>query len=236
MTTEEQRQSRRMKLLTVLGLILLEAVIIAMALVMDEYYSGQRGVELKLQLEAYQEKLAGTGLLSYPLMVLVQIGQMLLALIPGGPLAFLLGFMFGTVGGAIVGTLGNILGTALIVWGVNRFGMKFVNLFCNSKGFEKMKVLHDPAKRDMLLFVLFLIPGTPKDLLTFFAPFTKANPARIVTLATVGRLPALVLSTSIGDTLSSGNIWATVLLITVTMLCTGIGIFVKDKLIPERKP
>lgn len=224
----EKKKSLRNKLLIVAGLVLLEIVIIIMALVMDRIYSGEKGVELQATLQSYQDKLSGFGFWSYPVMVVVQILQMLLALIPGGPLAFLFGFMFGTIGGAVVGTIGNILGTALIVWAVNRFGMKFVNMFCNSKGFEKLKFLHDPHKRDLLIFILFLIPGTPKDLITFFAPFTKAKPSRIVLLATLGRMPALILSTSIGDTLAAGNIWATVVLITVTMLVVGVSIFLKD--------
>ncbi|MBQ8288617.1 MAG: TVP38/TMEM64 family protein [Clostridia bacterium] len=231
----EKKKSLRNKLLIVVGLILMEIVIIIMALVMDRIYSGEKGVELLETLQSYQDKLSGFGFWSYPVMVLAQILQMLLAIIPGGPLAFLLGFMFGTVGGAVVGTIGNIIGTAMIVWAVNRFGMKFVNMFCNSKGFEKLKFLHDPHKRDLLIFVLFLIPGTPKDLITFFAPFTKAKPSRIVILATVGRLPALILSTSIGDTLAEGNIWATVILITVTMLIVGVSVFLKD-MVMNRKP
>lgn len=230
----EKKKSLRNKLLTVAGLLLLEIVIVIMALGMDRIYSGEKGAELKETLQSYQAMLSGFGFWSYPVMVLVQILQMLLAIIPGGPLAFLFGFMFGTVGGAVVGTIGNIIGTVMIVWAVNRFGMKFVNMFCNSKGFEKLTFLHDPNKRDLLIFILFLIPGTPKDLITFFAPFTKAKPSRIVMLATLGRLPALILSTSIGDTLAEGDIWATVLLITVTMLVAGIGVFVKDKVMNHK--
>ncbi len=230
----EQKKSLRNKILIVAGLILLEVVIIIAALIMDRIFAGEKGAVLLIELQSYQSKLAGFGIWSWLVMVAFQILQMLLAIIPGGPLAFLLGFMFGTVGGAIVGTIGNIIGTAIIVWAVNRFGMKFVNLFCNSKSFEKLTFLHDPNKRDLLIFILFLIPGTPKDLITFFAPFTKAKPARIVLLATLGRMPALVLSTAIGDTLVSGNIWTAVILITVTMLTVGAGVFLKDMVMKQR--
>lgn len=230
----EKKKQWRNKLLIVAGLVLLEILIIIMALVMDYYYSGEKGVELRATLKEYQQMLSGFGYWSWPVMVIFQILQMLLALIPGGPLAFLFGFMYGTIGGAVVGTVGNIIGTAIIVWAVNRFGMKFVNMFCNSKGFEKLTFLHDPHKRDLLIFILFLIPGTPKDLITFFAPFTKAKPSRIVILATLGRMPALILSTSIGDTLAAGNIWATVMLITVTMLVVGVGIFLKDMVMSRK--
>lgn len=231
----EKKKKLRNNLLILAGLFLLEILVIGMALVMDRLYAGEKGVELLETLQTYQKQLSGFGIWSYPIMVVVQILQMLLALIPGGPLAFLLGFMFGTIGGAVVGTIGNIIGTVMIVWAVNRFGMKFVNMFCDSKGFEKLTFLHDPHKRDLLIFILFLIPGSPKDLITFFAPFTKAKPMRIVVLATVGRLPALILSTAIGATLAEGNIWRTVMLITVTILVVGVSIFLKD-MVMNRKP
>lgn len=227
---EAKKKAWMRKLVWVLILIVIEIIVVIGALIMERKYIGTpEGIELQKILQEMQGKLANIGLLRYPVMILVQVVQMILALIPGGPLAFLLGFMFGTFGGAVVGTIGNIIGTMLIVWGVNRFGMKFVNLFCNSKGFEKLKFLHDPVKRDGLLFLLFLIPGTPKDLITFFAPFTKAQPATIVWVACVGRLPALILSTAVGANLAGGNLRATIILCSITLLVALVGVLVKDK-------
>ena len=228
---EAKKKKWTRKLFIVLFLILLEIAVLIAALFLEHKYIGTpEGVALLETLEASKASVDQLGFLRYPVMVLVQIVQMILALIPGGPLAFLLGFMFGTIGGAIVGTLGNIIGTILIVWGVNRFGMKFVNLFCNSKGFEKLKFLHDPQKRDALIFLLFLIPGTPKDLITFFAPFTKAKSATIVWLACVGRLPALFLSTAVGANLAGGDLRTTMILCSVTILISMIGVLIKDKI------
>lgn len=227
---EAKKRTWRQKLLLIFVLLVLEIVVVIWALYMEKRYFGTaEGQALSATLQAYHGKLVELGILRYPAMVLIQILQMILAIIPGGPLAFLLGFMFGTVGGAIVGTIGNVIGTALIVWAVNRFGMKFVNMFCNSKGFEKLKFLHDPVKRDGIFFILMLIPGTPKDLLTFFAPFTKMKPENIVWLACVARLPALILSTSVGANLSRGNLGATIILLSVTLLVSAIGVLVKDR-------
>ena len=222
------------KLIVILFLTLLEIALLIGALVLERKYIGTpEGIALLETLKESKSSVDQLGILRYPVMVLVQIVQMILALIPGGPLAFLLGFMFGTIGGAIVGTIGNIIGTMVIVWGVNRFGMKFVNLFCNSKGFEKLKFLHDPIKRDALIFLLFVIPGTPKDLITFFLPFTKAKPSTIVWLACVGRLPALILSTAVGATLAGGNLRVTIILCSVTILLSMIGVLVKDKVMKK---
>lgn len=236
MTTEKKAKVK--KVLTICLLILLGILVVAATILLypiAQRFSGAEGEELRLLLTEYKDMLDRIGFLRYPVMVLVQIAQMMLALIPGGPLAILLGFMFGTVGGAIVGSIGNLLGTALIVWGVNKLGIKFVNKFVNSKGFEKLKFLHDPVKRDGLLFLLFLIPGTPKDLITFFAPFTKAKPLTIVTMATLGRLPALVLSTSMGANLSEGDLTTTVVLVAVTALVGIAGIFIRDKVMKNRE-
>ena len=235
---EVVKKAWRRKLLLVLGLLVLEIAVLLAALFLERKYIGTaEGAALKDALERAKAAMGGFGILRYPLMVIVQILQMLLALIPGGPLAFLLGFMFGTLGGAIVGTIGNIIGTVLIVWGVNRLGMKFVKLFCDSKGFEKLKFLHDPRKRNLLIFLLFLIPGTPKDLITFFAPFTQAKPWTIVWLACVGRLPALLLSTAVGANLAGGDLRATVWLCSIALFATMIGVLVKDKVMKnENRP
>lgn len=227
---EAKKKAWMRKLVLVLFLIAVEIAVVIGALIMERKYIGTpEGIELLQTLQDAQEKLSQFGFLRYPVMVLVQILQMILALVPGGPLAFLLGFMFGTIGGAVVGTIGNLVGTMLIVWGVNRFGMKFVNLFVSSKGFEKLKFLHDPVKRDGLIFLLFLIPGTPKDLITFFAPFTKAKPANIVWMACVGRLPALILSTAVGANLAGGDLRTTIILCSIILLVAMIGVLVKDK-------
>lgn len=236
MTTDKKAKMK--KVLTVCLLILLGILVIAATVVLypiAQRFSGAEGEELRVLLTEYKTLLDQLGILRYPVMVLVQVLQMILAIIPGGPLAILLGFMFGTVGGTVVGTVGNLLGTALVVWCVNRFGIRFVNKFVNSKGFEKLKFLHDPVKRDGLLFLLFLIPGTPKDLITFFAPFTKAKPITIVWMASVGRLPALALSASMGANLSEGDLTTTIILVAVTALVGIAGIFIRDKVMKNRE-
>lgn len=232
------KKARNKKIGIVCLLILLCVLVIAATIVVypiAERFQNAQGEELRALLEPFQAFLDRFGFWRYPIMILLQILQMILSIVPGGPFAILMGFMFGTVGGAVVGTIGNIIGTILVVWGVNKFGIGFVNRFVNSKGFEKLKFLHDPVKRDGLLFLLYLIPGSPKDLITFFAPFTKAKNFTIVWMATIGRLPALILSTSMGANLSEGDLSTTIILVAVTALVGIVGIFVRDKVMKNRE-
>lgn len=236
MTPEKKAKIKKAGIIILL--ILLAALVIGLTIVLypiSKSFQDAQGEELEALLRPVRDFFDRFSFWRYPIMVVLQILQMILAIVPGGPLAIVLGFMFGTVGGAIIGSIGNILGTILIVWGVNKLGMKFVNKFVNSQGFEKLKFLHDPVKRDSLLFILFLIPGTPKDLITFFAPFTKAKPTLIVAMATIGRLPALVLSTSMGANLSEGDLSTTVILVAATALLGIAGILCRDKFMKKKE-
>lgn len=190
--------------------------------------------ELNAALEVADNALRRVGPIRYILIVLLQIFQMIFAPIPGGPVAVMMGFMFGPVVGTLLTIVSTALGTLLIIWCVKRFGMKFVNMFINSKGFEKLKFLHDPSGRDTLLFLLFLIPGTPKDLITFFAPFTGARPRNIVVLASVARIPSIFLMVYLGDAISEGNLVKSAIILTIAAVIGLIGIMLKDKVMPER--
>lgn len=146
----------------------------------------------------------------------------------------MMGFMFGPIVGTLLTIFSTSLGTMLIIWCVERFGMKFVNMFINSKGFDKLKFLHNPSGRDALLFLLFLIPGTPKDIITFFAPFTGARPRNIVVLASVARIPSIFLMVYLGDAISDGNLVKSAIILTIAAVIGLIGIIFKDKVMPER--
>ncbi len=189
--------------------------------------------ELNSALAAADAALRKLGPIRYILMMLLQIFQMILAPIPGGPVAVMMGFMFGPVVGTLLTIVSTALGTMLIIWCVERFGMSFVNKFINSKGFEKLRFLHNSSSRDALLFLLFLVPGTPKDLVTFFAPFTGAKPRNIVVLASLARIPSIFLMVYLGDAISDGNLVKSLIILTVAAVIGLIGIMFKDKVMPE---
>lgn len=233
----EEKRSRIKKTLKITGLIAVAIIAVAICILLIPYLaklSKMNGEELNAALEVADAALRRVGPIRYILMVLLQIFQMIFAPIPGGPVAVMMGFMFGPVVGTLLTVLSTALGTVLIIWCVKRFGMKFVNMFINSKGFEKLKFLHNPSGRDTLLFLLFLIPGTPKDLITFFAPFTGARPRNIVVLASVARIPSIFLMVYLGDAISDGNLVKSAIILTIAAVIGLVGIIFKDKVMPER--
>jgi phosphoglycolate phosphatase len=232
-STKKEKNAKIIKISLLVALIILLVAACVIILPYVKRITSMNQTELNEFLSKFDSALRKLGPLRYIFMILLQILQMILAPIPGGPVAVMMGFMFGTFWGTVLTILSTALGTALIIGCVKLFGMSFVNKFINSKEFEKLKFLHNSAKRDTLLFLLFLIPGTPKDLITFFAPFTGAKPKNIIVLASLARIPSIFLMVYLGDAVSEGNIVKSVIILTVAAVIGIVGIIFKDKVMPE---
>ena len=72
--------------------------------------------------------------------------------------------------------------------------------------------------------ILFFIPGTPKDILTYLCPFTKIKPLHYFILSTFARIPSIVSSTLVGDTLADGSMWTAAIIFVATGVLGLIGI------------
>ena len=80
-----------------------------------------------------------------------------------------------------------------------------------------------------MTFLLFLIPGTPKDMLTYLAGTTDIPLARFLILATFARIPSVITSTYIGSTALTGKWYVTLLLLGLTAAMGLAGILLRDK-------
>lgn len=230
--TKDSNLGRTVKLC---GIVLAIGAVIALCVLLYPYIKKLEKLDwLTGTMTRITEFFAGTGtLVNIVVLTVLQVLQMLLAIIPGAPVSVAMGIAFGSFWGTVLNILSTVLGTVIIVWCVERFGMKFVNKFMNSKGFEKLTFLHTASKRNMLLFLLFLIPGTPKDLVTFMAPFTGASSKSIV-IASLARIPSIVLMVTVGSSLSDSRFAVTAVVLTVAAVAGLGGILLRDKLFPSK--
>ena len=117
------------------------------------------------------------------------------AVLPGEPLELGAGYIFGFWEGTALCMAAGLVGTFIVVTLVRTLGMKAVELFFSREKIESMKWLQDSARFELLMFVCFLIPGTPKDVMTYVAGLTRCPVWRIALITTVGRIPSIVSST-----------------------------------------
>lgn len=161
--------------------------------------------------------------------LVLQILQVIVALVPGGVIQILGGVLFGGFWGTILCICGILLGAIIVYVLVKKFGKPLIEAFFDDKVVTRFSFLQDSKKLELVIFILFLIPGIPKDLLTYIAPLTKIKMSSFLTLSTLARIPAIIMSTVFGSTLSSGNIVAAIVIF-IIVACLGImGILYKDK-------
>ena len=180
---------------------------------------------------AFIESLGAPGIL---VMLALKVLQIIVAVIPGEPIEILMGLMYGTVGGLLLTLAGIALGQCAVFLLVRRYGIGFAGRFVNVSKFTELSFLKEESRRDSLIFLLFFIPGTPKDVLTYFAPFTGIPMRKFLVLATFARLPSVISSTWAGSTLGDGDFVKTVVIFAVTGIIGIAGIFV-NRAITARK-
>lgn len=156
----------------------------------------------------------------------MMIFQILIAIIPGEPLELGAGYAFGAVEGTLLCIAGAVIGS-LIVFGLSRkLGVKFVELFFSKEKLESVKFLKSSPKRDVLLFILFVIPGTPKDLLSYFAGLTDISLKKWFIISVIGRIPSVVTSTVSGNELGNESYISAVIAVGITLAVSLVGIAV----------
>ena len=162
-----------------------------------------------------------------------------LVFIPGGPVELVGGMLFGAILGTIYTVIGVLLGTFLVYLLVRCFGRPLVHFFVSEEKMERFVILRDEKRLEFWVFILFLIPGIPKDLLTYIVPLTKMNWLHFVLLATLARLPSLVGSVVIGDSLTDGRYWLCITICAIAAAAVFAGYQLRDRILernhPERK-
>ncbi len=161
--------------------------------------------------------------------VLAEIIQIILALVPGGPVEVIGGAVFGAVKGLILCEIGIITATVIIHNLVRKFGKPFVSTFISEDKIKKFKFLQDEKKLELIVFILLMIPGTPKDAITYIASLTDIKPMRFYGIVAVARIPALTLCVLFGGSLYDRNYTLAIIVFAITAVVGITGILLNGK-------
>lgn len=164
------------------------------------------------------------GFLKYWIMIGIVALQVIVAIIPGGPIEFAAGYAFGAWGGLVLCLVGIALGSLIIILLTRKYGMRMVRLFIDEKRINELteKLLKDKSKLDTVVFLLFLFPGAPKDLITYFIGITTMSLSRFLFLSTIARFPAIISTTLGGSMMGKQRYKAGVVMMTLTMILSSV--------------
>lgn len=120
--------------------------------------------------------------------------QVVVAIIPGEPFEIAGGYAFGVLEGTVWYLLASAVGSLLVFGIVRLFGMRLAEIFVSEEKLRSLRFLHTTPKRNRILFLLFLMPGTPKDLLSYFVGLTDLPWKTWAVICSVGRIPSVITS------------------------------------------
>lgn len=180
--------------------------------------------------EQFKNWVSGYGMWGWLVCIGMMVLQIVIAIIPGGALEIGAGYAFGIVPGSIICIIGSIIGCTLVFQFVRVFGVKLVEAFFSLDKIRSLKFLHDEKKRDVLAFIIFLIPGTPKDLLSYFMGLTDMSLSRWLLISTIARTPAIVVSVMGGDALGSRKYVMAIVVFVITVVISIAGMIFYKKL------
>ena len=178
--------------------------------------------------ESFRLWIDAQGPWKYLIMVGIMTAQIIVALVPGAPVEMAAGYAFGLWGGVGLCLIGTAIGNAIVILLTRVFGMRMVRLFMDDDKILALtqRLTREQKRMDLMVFVLFLIPGTPKDLMTYVAGLLPIPLTRYLILTSFARIPSMIGNALGGSMLGRQNYRAAMITMAVVVLISLIVFFV----------
>ena len=190
------------------------------------WFVGKPMIRFAKQPELFRQWVDGLGLWGKGAYVGMCLLQVVVAIIPGEPLEICGGYAFGGLWGSVLCMLGLFLGSVIVFWLVRKLGQPMAEIFFSPEKLEKLYFLKHSPKRNFLFWLIFTVPGTPKDLLCYFAGLTDISWGTWLLLCSVGRLPSVLTSTVGGSFLGGKSYLFAGLVFGGTLLLSLVGLLI----------
>ncbi len=217
-----------------IGILVIIAVIVFMVAVF--WFAGIPMIQFVEDPAQYRAWIDGKGLWAQISFVAMVLFQVVIAIIPGEPLEICAGYAFGAVEGSLLCMIGIGLGSAVIFLLVRSLGIRLLEVFFPVEKIRSIGFLKNSRKRNSLAFILMLVPGTPKDLISYFAGLTKMTLPEWLIISTIARIPSILTSTMGGNALAQKEYGFAIWVFVITAALSIAGIVVYNKLGQKKDP
>ncbi|QTH43842.1 TVP38/TMEM64 family protein [Cohnella sp. LGH] len=186
-------------------------------------------LELLSSMDKFRDFILSSGNWGPVMFILFQMLQIVVAPIPGEVVQIAGGYIYGVSLGTLYTTIGTLLGAALAFFFTRYIGRSWIERLLEKRNYKWISVMKNEKKLSVFLFIFFIIPGLPKDLMVYLAALTPISSLRFFTLLLVGRLPWLIASVVIGTTIHQEQYGVAILITIISVLAFIIGYFYKNK-------
>ena len=154
------------------------------------------------------------------LFILLQIFQTVAAPIPGNIAWGVGGFLFGWWG-VLWTVIGSAIGCFIVFYLSRRFGRPLVEKLVDKESLDKFDFISGESA-PIILFLIFLIPGLPDDVVCYIAGLTKVPIRQLMALVIIGRFPSIIVTNYIGAGLGEADMKPVIIAIVATVILLAI--------------
>ena len=180
--------------------------------------------------EAVREWISQWGLIAPGIFVAAQIIQVLVFIIPGETVQIAGGYLFGYWLGLALTTSGIAIGSAANFYLARFLGTPFVAHYFKERQLKKFGRIANSPKAQVGFFLLFVIPGIPKDILCYVAGLSPMRFLYFLAVSMLGRLPGIIGSTLMGSAAAEKQWTLSITIFAVAFVLFIIGLLYKERI------
>ncbi len=210
------RESSAKKIIAVLKLILLAGIVVGIPAFLYLKYGSS--IFSKDTASGVIEYLRQNSSIAFLLIIGLQIIQVVICVLPGQPIQFAASYMFGVGIGYLLSVIGAVIGTTISFYLAKLLGSDAMHLFFGEEKVKDYQRRLNSGRGLLLTFLIYLIPGVPKDLLSYAAGISEMRFRPFLLTATIGRSPAMLGSLLVGHFFVKQNYTAMIILTAVILI------------------
>ena len=210
-------------------ILLIGAIIFIVIICILGFTVGKKIISLSKDPKEFRLMVNNVGIWGKFIMIGISAFQIIVAVIPGEPIEIASGYAFGWFWGAVYCLIGTIIGQMIVFLFAKKYGIDFVKIFVSEEKLKKMGFLKDNKKIYLSTFFIFLIPGTPKDVLSYAAGITTIKLIPFLLISGIARIPSVVSSTIGGSYLGTKNYTMAAIVLIATLIISAIVFFIYKK-------
>ena len=189
------------------------------------FYYGQYGEHMMTivsEPESFQRWLDQFGMWDEMMFIILRAMQTMIKFIPAEPVEIASGYLWGAVKGTVLCLIGNLIGTLVILALTQKFGEKIVDAFVSKKNQDFIYSLKESEKTYFLVFLIYFIPGMPKDIFIYMAGLFKIKVIPYLLISLTARIPSVASSVICGAFAFQKQYTLSLLILGVSLFVTGI--------------
>ena len=216
---------RKTKLYVAIGIAIVIALTIVFSIPFIKYINDS---------EKLRNFIDSFGALAPIAFILLSMIQILIPFIPGEPFELLAGYIFGTLKGSVLCLIAGSISSIIIIVLVKKYKEKILHFFFKKTEINRIKFLK--TKKSFVLYaIIFIMPGTPKDLLCYLGGLSKYDLIPLLIVVTVGRIPSIITSTIPSAALGDKEYAFAIISYCVAIIICLIGYVIYNRIISKKE-